>query len=133
MESPWYPVRIDRWPEASGTLSVVESGRQVPFDVKRVFWVAGVPSSDVHRGAHAHAALQQVLFAVSGQCLIDLETPDGVRETVELSQGCDALFLDGPVWRTMHAFTTDCVLMVLCDRDYASDRVIRDRAEFLAL
>lgn len=131
MDRPWYPVRIDHWLDETGTLSVVEGGRQVPFDIKRVFWLSGIPSTEIRRGAHAHAELQQVLFAASGHCLIDLETVSGTTETLELNHGGDALYLDGPVWRTMHGFSADCVLMVLCDRDYASDHVVRDREEFL--
>lgn len=85
----------------------------------------------MRRGAHAHVELQQVLFAVSGHCQIDLESVRGEQETVALARDGDALFLDGTVWRTMHSFSADCVLIVLCDRDYASDHVVRSREEFL--
>ncbi|MEQ1541485.1 MAG: FdtA/QdtA family cupin domain-containing protein [Novosphingobium sp.] len=117
----------------SGTLGVVEAGAGLPFAVKRVFWLFGVPGEEIRRGDHAHAALRQVLVCARGRCRIDLESRSGIRETVELAEGGAGLLLDGPVWRTMHGFSPDAALMVLCDRAYADDRVIRSRAEFAAL
>lgn len=128
---PWHTIEIDRFPEATGALSVLEFGKHIPFEVRRVFWVAGVPSPDLERGAHSHEELQQVLFCAKGRCDIDLESRDGATATFTLSEDGPALYLDGPVWRTMRGFSADCSLMVLCDREYARDRVIRDRAEFL--
>lgn len=119
--------------EDSGTLGVVEAGAGLPFAVQRVFWLFGVPGEEVRRGDHAHAELRQVLVCVRGRCRIDLEARNGERETVELAEGGPGLLLDGPVWRTMHHFSADAALMVLCDRTYAEDRVIRSRAEFAAL
>lgn len=116
----------------SGTLGVLDEST-VPFVVRRVFWLFGVPGEEVRRGDHAHAALRQVLACVRGSCLIDLEAPQGECETVELAEGGAGLLLDGPVWRTMHHFSTDAALMVLCDRPYDEDHVIRTRAEFAAL
>jgi hypothetical protein len=126
----WYPIAIARFRQPDGTLSVVEAGDQLPFVVKRVFWLTGIPDADVRRGAHAHEALRQVLFCSSGSCEIDLEARSGETASLTLSEAGDALYLDGQVWRTMRNFSPDCCLMVLCDREYAHDRVIRDRGEF---
>ena len=127
----WYAVPIDYRPEPSGTLGVVETGRHVPFAVRRVFWLFGMPDEQVSRGDHAHAELQQVLYCAKGRCLIDLEARDGTKATFELAEGGPGLFLNGPVWRTMHHFSPDAALIVLCDREYALDTVLRDRTEFL--
>lgn len=129
----WYIIDIDRFAEASGSLSVLEFDKHIPFVVKRVFWVSNVPSSHLERGAHAHAELRQVLFCAKGSCEIDLENRAGERTTFSLSEDGGALYLDGPVWRTMRNFSPDCSLMVLCDREYAVDRVLRGHAEFLSL
>lgn len=133
MSLPWRPINIDRFTESTGTLSVLEHGEHLPFEVKRVFWVAGVPTPETRRGAHAHRELRQVLFAVSGQCQLDLEDTTGQKAAVILEAGGEGLYLEGPVWRTMHGFSRDCSLMVLCDREYRLDHVVRDRAEFLTL
>ena len=129
-DRPWFLVDIDRFPEPTGSLSVLEFGKHVPFEVRRVFWVSNVPSGDLARGAHAHKELKQVLFCAKGRCEIDLETSKGETATFTLSETGSALYLDGPVWRTMRAFTPDCCLMVLCDREYSRDTVLRDYAEF---
>lgn len=126
----WYLIEANYVDEASGSLGVLECGKHLPFEVRRVFWVFGVPDAETMRGDHAHGELQQVLFCAQGSCTIDLEAPDGRRESVPLTQHGRALFLNGPVWRTMRGFTRDCALMVLCDREYSRDRVVRDRAEF---
>ena len=126
----WRLVPIDYRPEASGTLGVVQTGKHVPFVVRRVFWLFGIPDETVRRGDHAHEVLQQVLYCASGRCLIDLEARDGTTATFELAQGGPGLFLNGPVWRTMHHFAPNTALIVLCDREYALDTVVRNRAEF---
>jgi hypothetical protein len=132
MHEPWRLIAIDRFPEGTGVLSVLEIDKHVPFETRRIFWVSGVPDTSIERGAHAHEALQQVLFCAKGSCEIELETREGRRAKFTLEERGPALFLDGPVWRTMRGFSSDCAMMVLCDREYSRDRVIRNRAEFLA-
>ena len=134
MSAPgWERIDPAYFREDSGTLGVIEADAGLPFAARRVFWLFGVPGEEVRRGDHAHAELRQVLVCVRGSCRIDLESRGGLRETVELSEGGAGLLLDGPVWRTMHHFSADAALMVLCDRPYDEDRVIRTRAEFAAL
>ena len=133
MTLPWCPISIDRFTEPTGTLSVLEQGVHLPFQATRVFWVSGVPTPETERGAHAHRELRQVLFAASGRCQLDLEDTTGRKATFVLEAGGDGLYLEGPVWRTMHGFSRDCALVVLCDRKYSLDHVVRDRAEFLTL
>lgn len=126
----WYLIPATYMDAPSGTLGVLELGEHVPFEVRRVFWVFGVPNADVCRGDHAHESLQQVLFCAKGRCIVDLESKSGSGESVELEEHGPALFLNGPVWRTMREFSDDCCLMVLCDREYSRDRVLRNRVEF---
>lgn len=111
-------------------LSVLETGRHVPFEVRRVFWLSAIAAPEVIRGAHAHKALRQVIFCTTGRCDMMLERRDGVRAIFELTAGGDALYLDGLVWRTMTNFSPDCAMMVLCDRIYDDDVVVRDYDEF---
>jgi len=126
----WYCIAVDRVPAETGTLSVLEFGKHIPFVVKRVFWVGDVPSASVVRGAHAHAELEQVIFCSSGACKIDLESQSGAKETIALVSSGPALYLNGPVWRAMREFSADCCLVVLCDREYHLDQVIRDYRKF---
>ena len=126
----WLRIPASYFTEPTGTLGVLEMGKHFQFEVRRVFWVFGVPGANVERGNHAHKELRQVLFCAKGSCVIDLENVSGVRETVKLVERGDALLLDGPVWRTRREFTTDCSIVVLCDREYWRDQVLHDRSEF---
>ena len=126
----WYPVAINHIADVTGTLSVMEEGTSIPFDVKRVFWVGQVPDAQTTRGSHAHLELQQVIFCVTGSCDIALESRNGFKQSVTLEANGDGLYVNGPVWRDMSHFTPDCCMMVLCDRIYANDHVIRDYQEF---
>jgi hypothetical protein len=129
-EGDWRWIAPGYFTEPSGTLGVMELGRHLPFPVKRVFWLFGMPDQTVRRGDHAHADLQQVVYCARGSCLIELIARDGTTETHELREGGPALYLNGPVWRTMTRFSADAAFIALCDREYAFDTVIRERAEF---
>ena len=113
-----------------GTLIAIEAGRQIPFDIKRVYYVFDTKPG-VSRGFHAHHSLRQLLVAVSGSCTLALD--DGTaRNEVLLDDPALALRIDGLVWREMRDFSPDCVLMVLADDHYDEADYIRDHDEFLA-
>jgi hypothetical protein len=133
MANDWYSIEIDHFPDGSGSLSVVEFGKHFDFAIRRVFWVSQVVDDIAVRGGHAHEALSQVLFCAKGHCKITLEGRTGSTAVFELSERGPALYVNGPVWRTMSHFSNDCCLMVLCDREYALDTVIRSYPEFLSL
>lgn len=126
----WLLIDIPSFVEPTGMLSVVEIGAQFDFPVRRVFWVSAVTSPHAIRGEHAHGPLRQLIFCPTGSCTIKLESRDGTTAHFTLSSSGQALLLNGPVWRSMTDFTPDCCMMVLCDREYAQDRVIEDYSEF---
>lgn len=124
----WHEVAIDHIQDARGSISIAEKGRQFPFDIRRMFFVANVGEGQ-ERGHHAHEELKQFIFATSGSFIIDLD--DGKEcASIKLSAGGPGIFLNGPVWRVMRDFSSDAVMMVLCDRIYAEDKVLRDYDEF---
>jgi dTDP-4-dehydrorhamnose 3,5-epimerase-like enzyme len=127
----WRPISINRFFEDSGVLSVIEHPATLPFVVERVFWLTDV-ALNATRGGHAHEDLQQVLFCAKGSCNIELIDQAGKAECIGLSQQSEGLYLEGNVWRTMTEFSADCCLMVLCDRPYKDDKVIRSFDEFMA-
>tara|TARA_B100001939_G_C16708680_1_gene516040 strand:+ start:181 stop:594 length:414 start_codon:yes stop_codon:yes gene_type:complete len=114
-----------------GVLSVLEYCKDFSFPIKRVFWISSVENQSIIRGKHAHKELKQILFVPQGSCKISLENTDAAKEEYTLKPGY-ALFLDGLVWRYMHDFTRDCSLIVLVDRVFDEDYVIRDYKEFQA-
>lgn len=111
-----------------GSLVAIEECMQVPFQIKRVYYIFGT-KSNVKRGAHAHKELQQVLIAVNGSCTVIVD--DGF-ERKEFDMNCPSkgLFIDKLIWREMENFSPDCVLLVLASDYYSEADYIRDYAEF---
>lgn len=107
-----------------GSLIALENGHNLPFDVKRVYYIYGTKAG-VPRGFHAHRKLKQLLIAVSGSVTIKTEH-DGKTETHLLNRPDEGLLIEGFVWREMHDFSTDCVLIVLADDYYNEADYIRD-------
>jgi dTDP-4-dehydrorhamnose 3,5-epimerase-like enzyme len=121
------PVRGDE----RGSLVPIEAGRDVPFEIKRVYTVFGTQLG-VSRGFHAHLATEQVAIAVAGGCTMILDDGRG-RRSVRLDRPDQALTIPPMVWHEMEDFSADCVLMVLADAPYDEADYIRDHARFLEL
>ena len=122
-------VDIPQRGDARGQLSVAELGGALPFVVRRVYWIHG-PSPGVSRGFHAHKQLRQVCVCVAGSVRISLF--DGRREeSVVLDSSAQGLFIGPGLWREMHDFSPDCVLMVFADAEYDEADYIRDRDQFI--
>lgn len=128
MNHSWSLVPIQHVIDDRGCLSVIEQTVDFKFDVKRVFFVSDVTEQDT-RGHHAHKELKQIIFATSGSFKIILDN-GFITEEFYLEKGSNALFVDGPVWRVMSEFSNDAVMMVLCDKSYSNDIVLRDYDEF---
>jgi len=111
-----------------GDLVSLEGNKEIPFDIKRVYYLFST-ESQVSRGFHAHKDLQQVAICVKGSCTFILD--DGnVREDVVLNSPLKGLYIDSMKWREMHDFSEDCVLMVLASSFYDEADYIRDYQEF---
>ena len=122
-------IEIPQLGDERGSLSVVEGGKLVPFEIKRVYYIYGTKLG-VERGFHAHKALQQLAVAVSGSC--DMVLDDGTqKKTVRLDSPGRGVRIGAGVWRVMKNFTPDCVLVVFADTHYDESDYIRDYDEFL--
>lgn len=107
-----------------GSLIALENGHNLPFDVKRVYYIYAT-KTDISRGFHAHKKLKQLLIAVSGSVTVKCEYA-GQQKEYTLSKPDEGLLIEGLVWREMHDFSPDCVLMVLADEYYNEADYIRD-------
>ena len=114
-----------------GQLVALEANRQIPFDVKRVFYIYGTQEG-VPRGNHSHYKTKQFLVAVNGSCKVTLDNGK-TKETFDLNRPNLGLFQDALIWGTMHDFSSDCVLMVLADEYYDASDYIRDYDKFLEI
>lgn len=113
----------------NGTLVAIEECKDIPFCVKRVYYMYDT-GSDVVRGRHAHKSLQQVLICVHGSCKIKLD--DGKEtEVFSLNRPDEGIYLANNIWREMFEFSSDAVLMVLASDYYLESDYIRKYDEFL--
>jgi hypothetical protein len=103
----------------------------LPFQVARTYWTYLTPD-EVLRGHHAHRALEQVLFAVSGSLEITLENPAGARLHFTLTRPDEGLYLTGLYWRTIR-FHNQAVLLCLASQPYSEASYIRDYTTFRSL
>jgi len=111
-----------------GQLIAIEGGRDIPFEIKRIFYIYGAQPNTL-RGQHAHHKTRQYLIAVSGSCNVTLD--DGKqRITYSLHQPDIGLLQEPLVWGTMHDFSHDCVLVVLASEHYEENDYIRNYAHF---
>lgn len=114
-----------------GSLSVVEWGKELPFESKRCFWVFDVPSREV-RGEHAHKELHQFLVCVKGS--LALVVDDGINRTqIALNRPNLGLYIPPMVWGIQYKFSSDALLMVLTSDIYRTDDYIRDYDQFLSM
>lgn len=117
--------------DSRGSLIALEDHKNVPFDIRRIYYVFGTLSG-VSRGFHAHKALRQMVIPVRGSCQFLLD--DGVnRVTVELNDPTSGLMVEKMIWHEMHNFSDDCVLVVLADAHYDESDYIRNYDDFRKL
>jgi dTDP-4-dehydrorhamnose 3,5-epimerase-like enzyme len=115
--------------DGRGSLISLETTRQIPFAIKRVYYIYGTQAGVV-RGFHAHKQLKQVAVCVSGKCRMILD--DGTkREELWLDSPDKGLLIGDLVWREMHDFSEDCVLLVLASELYDESDYIRDYDDFI--
>ena len=112
-----------------GQLVALETNRQIPFDVKRVFYIYGTQEG-VPRGNHSHYKTKQFLVSVNGSCKVTLDNGKE-KETFDLNKPNLGLFQDALIWGNMHDFSSDCVLMVLADEYYDASDYITSYDTFL--
>ena len=112
-----------------GQLVALEEGKEIPFQVKRVYYMYDTVEG-VRRGYHAHKCLEQILICVHGSCKILL---DNGRETavVNLDTPYEGLYISNDMWREMYDFSPDAVLMVLASELYDEADYIRNYDDFL--
>lgn len=122
-------IELSKHHRPQGNISVVENQKDVPFDVKRAYYLYDVPGGE-SRGGHAHKALSQLIIAVSGSFTVTLD--DGkVKRTFMLNRPYQALYVVPGIWRTLDDFSSGSVCLVLASEKYDVKDYIRDYYEYL--
>ena len=112
----------------AGELSFFEGTREIPFSIKRIYYISKVPEG-VRRGFHAHKKLKQLLFCPYGRIQLILENKNG-REEIELSDPSVGVIIDQCTWREMLWLKKDSVLCVAASDYYNNEDYIRDYRDF---
>ena len=115
--------------DRNGNLTVVENGKTLPFDVKRVYYIYDVPGGE-NRGAHAHKELSQLIVAASGSFTVTLD--DGkCKRSFFLNRPYQGLYVKPGLWRDLVDFSSGAVAMVLASDVYLQSDYIRSYEDFL--
>lgn len=112
-----------------GNLSIIEQFKQIPFEIKRTYWIYDVPGG-CDRGGHAYKENQEFIVALSGA--FDVVLDDGKeKKTFSLNRSYVGLYVPKGMWRTMTNFSTNSLALVLSSTEYDVNDYIMDYDEFL--
>lgn len=117
--------------DVRGNLTFIEGERQIPFEIRRIYYIYDVPGGS-ERGSHAHKTLHQFIISASGS--FDVVLHDGKEERrFHLNRPYFGLYVSPMMWRTLDNFSSGSVCMVLASERYAESDYLRDWDEFLHL
>ena len=112
-----------------GNLNAIEGGTDLPFEIRRVYYITRVPEG-VTRGFHSHRRLEQILLCVNGSVSIRIKTPFE-EEVIPLDNPAKGLYIGHMVWREMFDFSPGAVLLVLASEHYTEEDYIRDHNRYI--
>ena len=121
-------INFQKHGDARGMLVALEVTKEIPFDIKRVYYIYDT-LIDVRRGFHSHKKLKQVLICVNGSCKVHLDNGYETAEVV-LDKPNEGLFLEHDIWREMYDFSEGAVLLVLASELYDESDYIRNYDDF---
>jgi hypothetical protein len=122
-------VDLKKITDPKGNLTPIESGVDVPFEIRRIYYTYDIPGGE-SRGGHAHLALQQLIIAVSGSFTVELD--DGAeRKSFYLNRSYYGLYIPPMLWRDLTNFSSGSVALVLASEHYDEADYIREYTAFV--
>jgi len=115
--------------EQNGKISVLENNQNIPFDIKRVYYLYDVPYAS-ERGGHAHYELEQYVVAACGSFSFILDDGKNIRE-VFLNSPQKALHIKPGIWREMKDFSGGSICLVLASHEYTEADYMRNYEDFI--
>ena len=121
-------IQLPKVQDTRGNLSFLEHPKQLPFEIKRTYWIFDVPGGEI-RGSHAFKEQQEFIIALSGS--FDVILNDGLEEKrYTLSRSYYGLYIPKMYWRKLVNFSTNSIALILSDKHYEERDYIRDFIEF---
>jgi hypothetical protein len=112
-----------------GNLTFFENSNQIPFEIKRVFWIYDVPSGET-RGGHAYHEQEEIIIALSGSFDVVLTNSDSELVKVSLNRPNYGIYLSPKTWRHMENFSTNSVALHISSKTFTEEDYIRDFESF---
>jgi len=113
----------------NGKITAINGSYEVPFEIKRVYYLYDVPSGE-DRGGHAHLELEQLIVAASGS--FDLVLDDGEnRRVIHLNRPFIGVLMPSGIWRELTNFSSGSICLVLASHNYEESDYIRDYNKFI--
>ncbi|MDD4969917.1 MAG: FdtA/QdtA family cupin domain-containing protein [Paludibacter sp.] len=121
-------IELDKHHHEKGNISVVENGNEVPFDIKRIYYLYDVPGGEA-RGGHAHKNLKQMIIAASGSFSVTID--DGTKKkTFMLNRPFQGLLIVPGIWRELDDFSSGSVCLVLASEHFEEEDYLRNYEYF---
>lgn len=124
-------IQVPAHSDDRGILHFIETQKNLPFQIKRVYFLSEVPQN-ASRGAHAHKSLKQLIVASCGNFRVKINTGFEQREYWLINPG-SGLLLEGLVWRDLYDFSPGAVCTVLASEHYDETDYVREFDDFLQL
>lgn len=117
-------IQLPKIPDDRGNLSFFENNKQIPFDIKRTYWIYDVPGGEI-RGGHAFKEQQEFIIALSGS--FDVIVNNGTtEEKFTLNRSYYGLHIPSMLWRSIENFSTNALALIVSDMSFDQNDYIRD-------
>ena len=124
-------IQLSKIHNRAGNITIIENNLDIPFEVKRIYYLYDIPSNET-RGGHAHKELYQIVIGASGSFNINLN--DGVNDkTIFLNRPDFGLLIVPGIWRDLSDFSSCSVCLVFASEIFSENDYIRDYDEFITL
>lgn len=121
-------IELSKIIDPRGNLSFFENSNQIPFDIKRTYWIYDVPGGET-RGSHAFKESHEFIIALSGS--FDLILNDGNKEVkYSLNRSYYGIYVPNLLWRSLENFSTNSLALTVSSISYDSSDYIKDFDEF---
>ena len=122
-------IKLDIHQDQRWNLVAIENSRNIPFDIKRVFYIFNI-SPNAKRVQHANMKAQEIVLCLNGCCQMLLDNGKGQKANIKLSKKDEAVYIEPKIWIEMSKFSKDCLILAMSDIYYDRKHQIHDYQEF---